>query len=86
MSTVSGDCAPLTPCLGKIRTQATPMYICIKVIINTFQKIVPRLDGLIANSSAVLLLSNKNLPEKDQESLELILLLITSLECGSTEK
>jgi hypothetical protein len=49
-------------------------------------KIVPRLDGLIANSSAVLLLSNKNLPGKDQESLELILLLVTSLECDSTEK
>ena len=44
-----------------------------------------RFDGLIANSSVVLLLSNKNLPEKDQESLELILLLVTSLECGSTE-
>jgi hypothetical protein len=47
---------------------------------------VPRLDGLISNNSVVLSLSNKDLPEKDQESLESILLLVTSLECGSTEK
>jgi hypothetical protein len=49
-------------------------------------KIVPRLDGLISNSSVVLSLSNKNLPEKVSGSLESILLLVTSLECGSTEK
>jgi hypothetical protein len=47
---------------------------------------VPRLDGLVSNSNAVLSLSYNNLPEKVQGSLESILLLVTSLECGSTEK
>ena len=42
----------------------------------------------IKQLSVVLSLSNKDLPEKDQGSLESILLLVTSLECahGSTEK
>ena len=46
---------------------------------------MPRCDDLISNSSVVLSLSNKDLPVKNQGSLESILLLVTSLECGSTE-
>jgi hypothetical protein len=63
-----------------------PSHLAEYLLPSVLGKIVPRLDGLIANNSVVLLLSNKNLPEKDQESLELILLLVTSLECDSTEK
>jgi hypothetical protein len=47
-------------------------------------KIVPRLGGLISNSSIALSLSNKNLPEKVQGSLESILLLVTATSKAKT--
>ena len=47
---------------------------------------MPRRDCLIPNSTVVLSLSKKDLPEKNPGSFDSILLLVTSLECGSTEK
>ena len=48
--------------------------------------LLPSVPGKMSNSNVVLSLSNKDLPEKDQGSLESILLPVTFFECCSTEK